>query len=106
MQLLKNFSLKSYNTFGIEAKCALFCEVKSPDTIADVIGSTDFKSTPKLVLGGGSNILFTKDFNGLVLKNSLKGITVEREDAEHIWVKAAAGEVWHELVLFCIKNNY
>jgi UDP-N-acetylmuramate dehydrogenase len=53
MQLQKNYSLKSYNTFGIEAKCALFCEVKNTDTIAEVIESTDFKQTPKLVLGAG-----------------------------------------------------
>lgn len=106
MQLQKNISLKSFNTFGIDAKCALFCEIKNTDTLLEVIESPDVKNTPKLILGGGSNMLFTKDYNGLVLKNSLRGITVEREDAEHIWVRAAAGEVWHELVLFCIRNNY
>lgn len=106
MQLQRNFSLKSYNTFGIEAKCALFCEITNTETLSEVIQNPEFKSIRKLVLGGGSNILFTKDFDGLVLKNSMKGIEVLREDDEHAWVKAAAGEVWHELVLFCIQHNY
>lgn len=106
MQIEKNFSLKCYNTFGIEAHCALFCEITNTETLLEVIQNSEFKSIRKLVLGGGSNILFTKDFDGLVLKNSMKGIEVVREDEEYVWVKTAAGEVWHALVLFCIKNNY
>lgn len=106
MPVQKNISLKPYNTFGIDAACALFCEFTTTETLAEIIASRDFHAVPKLVLGGGSNILFTKNFDGLVLKNALKGITVEKENADHVWVKAAAGEVWHELVLFCIKRNY
>ncbi len=106
MQLQKNFSLKSFNTFGIEAKCAMFCEITNAETLSEVIENPGLRNIRKLVLGGGSNILFTKDFDGLVLKNSMKGIEVLREDDEHAWVKAAAGEVWHELVLFCIQHNY
>ena len=59
-----------------------------------------------MILGGGSNILLTQDFNGLVLKNELKGIELVGEDADHYYVKAAAGEVWHELVEYCIAHNY
>jgi UDP-N-acetylmuramate dehydrogenase len=61
---------------------------------------------PILVLGGGSNILFTKDVDGLVLKNECKGINLIDEDADYFYVKAAAGEVWHDLVTHCIANNY
>ena len=64
------------------------------------------RPTVNLVLGGGSNILFTKDFDGIVLKNEVKGIELVREDDEHIYVKAGAGENWHQFVLFCIQNNY
>ncbi len=105
MNLQENFSLKSFNTFGIDAWCAQFCEIKDLDTLHEVIQSPELKETPMLILGGGSNILFTKNFDGLVIKNSLLGIQKLREDDEHVWVKAGAGEVWHELVLFCIENN-
>ena len=60
----------------------------------------------KLILGGGSNILFTKNIDGLVLKNELKGIELIKEDAHHFYVKVAAGENWHQFVLHCIKHNY
>lgn len=106
MNLQKNFSLKSYNTFGIDAGCSLFTEAGRMDDLKEILHAADLKNLPKLILGGGSNILFTKNFDGLVIKNSLKGKEVLGEDDEHIWVKAGAGEVWHELVLFCIKNNY
>ncbi|GIV34237.1 MAG: UDP-N-acetylenolpyruvoylglucosamine reductase [Chitinophagales bacterium] len=106
MLLQKNFSLKNHNTFGIEAHCALFAEISTVDELKELIHTASLKATPKLILGGGSNVLFTRDFEGLVIKNSIKGITAIKEDNEHIWVKAAAGEVWHELVLFCIRNNY
>ena len=60
----------------------------------------------KLILGGGSNILFTKNFDGIVLKNEIKGIELVSEDDEHIYVKAGAGENWHQFVLYCIQQNY
>lgn len=106
MNLQKNFSLRSYNTFGIDASCAIFAEACDLDTLKEALLDPELKNVPKLILGGGSNILFTRNFDGLVIKNSLKGKEVVRENDEHVWVKAGAGEVWHELVLFCIKNNY
>ncbi len=59
-----------------------------------------------LILGGGSNILFTKDFDGIVLKNEIKGIEKVKEDEEYVYIKAGAGESWHAFVLYCIKNNW
>lgn len=102
----ENISLKKYNTFGIECIAKQFERFDNVNTLGEIIDSTTFKANPTLILGGGSNLLFTKDFDGLILKNELKGIEIVREDAEYVYVKAAAGEVWHDLVMFCVKNNY
>ncbi|MGZ3884483.1 MAG: UDP-N-acetylmuramate dehydrogenase, partial [Bacteroidia bacterium] len=64
-----------------------------------------FRQSEKLILGGGSNILFTGDFDGMVIKNQIKGISVVKEEKDRVYVKAGAGEVWHELVLWCIEHN-
>ncbi len=106
LNIRRNYSLKSCNTFGIDARCALFAEIEDMDALREIIHSPELDEYEKLVLGGGSNILFTKDFDGLVIKNSLRGIEVMKEDGGNVWLKAGAGEVWHELVMFCIKNNY
>lgn len=107
MQLEQNISLKPYNTFGIDAKARYFTTFTS---LADVEELFSFfaknKLTNNLILGGGSNILLTQDFNGLVAKNEIHGIEVAKEDVDHIYIKAGAGENWHRLVLHCIKNNY
>ena len=59
-----------------------------------------------LVLGGGSNILFTKNFDGIVLKNDIKGVELIKEDAHYVYVKAGAGENWHQFVLYCLQRNW
>lgn len=104
--ILKNISLKQYNTFGIEAKAKRFATFSSTLELKKILTSKEHKDEPKLILGEGSNVLFTKDFDGLVLKNKIKGIEVEKEDDEFVWVKANAGESWHDLVLFAIDNGY
>src|SRR5689334_19584509 len=109
MQIQENISLKTYNTFGIDAKARYFAsfsnteelkELLTPDPIA--IGSR----LPTLLLGGGSNILLTKNFDGLVLKNEIKGIQLLHEDAEYYYVKVGAGENWHKFVMHCIEKNW
>jgi UDP-N-acetylmuramate dehydrogenase len=102
MTLQHNISLKNYNTFGIDVTAREFATFTSVDELREGI---DY-SRAALILGGGSNILFTKDFDGLVLKNELKGIEVIKEDDAHVYVKAAAGENWHRFVMFCVQNNY
>jgi UDP-N-acetylmuramate dehydrogenase len=104
--ILKNISLQQYNTFGIEAKARLFATFSSSEELKKLLLSREYKDMLKLILGGGSNVLFTKDFDGLVLKNNIKGIEVDKEDDEFVWVKASAGESWHDLVLFAIDNGY
>ncbi|MCH8317578.1 MAG: UDP-N-acetylmuramate dehydrogenase [Bacteroidetes bacterium] len=106
MQIKSNFSLKTYNTFGIDAAAKLFAEVKDLTGLRSVITSQEYRSIPKLILGGGSNILFTGDFEGMVIKIAIKGMEVIKEDTSHVWVKAGAGEVWHDLVTYCIENNF
>ncbi len=105
MLIEKEKPLKSFNTFGIEASAKYFAEIKSVEEFLELRTAKEFNEE-KLILGGGSNILLTKDFNGLVIKNSIPGIQVIREEGNDVWVKAAAGEVWHKFVLFCIGKNY
>ena len=106
MLIQQNKSLKPYNTFGIDALARYFTEVDTVATMQQVITTQEFKQHAPLILGGGSNILLTKNFDGLVLKNNLKGIEVVKEDEQQVFVKAAAGEVWHELVMWCIQRQY
>ncbi len=105
MQIQENVSLKKYNTFGIDVAAQYFATFSTIVELEELL-STNIHQLSTLVLGGGSNILFTKPFAGLVLKNELKGIELVKEDADFYYVKAAAGEVWHNLVLYCIENNY
>ncbi len=102
----ENISLKGYNTFGIDAKARFFCDIHTLADLQTVLSSSRFQGMPKLVLGEGSNILLTQDFPGLVLKIRLKGIKKTREDNEHVWINAGAGENWHQLVLYCLAHQY
>lgn len=106
LNIKENFNLKPYNTFGLEAFCDYFVEINSTDEFLNVLTTDIYKNNPKLIIGGGSNILFTQNFKGLVIKNNLKGIRVVSEDENTVIVKAAAGEIWHEFVLWCIERNY
>ncbi len=107
MNVKENISLKQYNSFGIDVKARYFSAFTSTDELAELVaGSPVASGRPLLILGGGSNILFTKDFDGLVLKNELKGIELVKEDARYYYVKTYAGENWHQFVSYCIHNNY
>ena len=107
MQIQENVSLKKYNTFGIDVFARYFSSFATLTELEEILNSPQLlTSNSQLILGGGSNILFTKNLNGLVLKNNLKGIALVNEDADFYYVKAAAGEVWQDLVKFCIANNY
>lgn len=101
-EVQQNISLQPYNTFGLDVKARYFASFSSVEELKQLLSSDIAQQNPLLILGGGSNVLLTKDFEGLVLLNQLKGIII-REDGETI--EAAAGEVWHELVLFSIKHN-
>lgn len=102
MKILENTSLRSINTFRIAAIARYFSIL----TDADELESLPANKMPLLVLGGGSNILFTKNFDGLVLKIDIQGILLLHEDEEYVFVKAGAGENWHQFVLYCIDRGW
>ena len=106
MQITSNISLKSLNTFGIEVKAKYFTEIQSLENIIELLETKEYKNNARLILGGGSNLLLTKDVDALVIKNNLKGISIVKETDDTVWVKCAAGEVWHEIVMWCIEHNY
>lgn len=101
-----NVSLKPYNTFGIAANAKYFVEVSDIEQLKEILQHPDFQGVERLILGGGSNLLLTKDFDGIVIKVVIKGIEKYREDEQNIWLKAGAGEIWHDLVLYCVNNGY
>jgi UDP-N-acetylmuramate dehydrogenase len=104
MQIQENISLKPYNTFGIDAKARYFATFNSIDELEETL---NFKpQTLNIIFGGGSNILFTKDYEGLVLKNEITGIRVVHEEPEYVFVKAGAGENWHSFVMQCISHHW
>jgi len=104
MQIHENFPLKPYNTFSIDAKARFFNSFSFVEELEEKLMM--YSEYPILILGGGSNILFTKDYDGAVLKNEIKGIELQHEDADHVYVKVGAGENWHQFVLYCIKHNW
>ncbi len=99
-------SLKPYNTFGINVLARYMANAATIDDLKELLSDSKFVSSNKMVLGGGSNVLFTGDYQGLVIRNNLKGIEKVKEDENYVWIKAAAGEVWHQLVLYCIEHNF
>ena len=105
MKLLENISLKPYNTFGIDARAKYLASFSSLEELQEVLNNQSLALHNSLVLGGGSNILLTKDVDGLVLKNEIKGIDIVSEDEEYVYVKVGGGENWHQFVLYCIEKN-
>jgi UDP-N-acetylmuramate dehydrogenase len=106
MNLLRNVSLKKLNTFGIDARADFFTEISSVAELQEVVALNEYHSLPLLVLGGGSNILLTDDFRGLVLKINFKGIEEHFTNEESVLISVAAGESWSELVAYCVKKGY
>src|SRR5687768_1154996 len=105
MKLQENVSLKPYNTFGLEIAAKHFSPFASLPELQEAL-SHPLSSQNLLVLGGGSNILLTRDVDGVVLKNEVMGIEVTGEDNEHVYVKAGAGVNWHQFVLYCLEHRY
>ncbi len=106
MQISSHISLKPFNTFGIEASAKLFTVVRSTPDVQELLQHPDYKNNPHFILGGGSNILLTQNLDALVIKNELKGIEIIKETEDDALVKCAAGEVWHDFVLYCIDKGF
>jgi len=105
LQIQQNISLKPYNTFGIDVKAAFFAEVFNDDDLKTLFKDELVKSQKLLVIGGGSNILFTEDYEGLVIKMSINGIESEAE-GELVKVRAGAGVVWNDFVNYCVAHHF
>ena len=99
-------SLKPYNTFGISAQARYFAAFQSIEQLLELLDHKTVRENKRLVLGGGSNMLFVRNFDGIVLKNELMGIEKISEDEHYYFIRSAAGEIWHQLVLHCIQHNY
>lgn len=105
LTIQSNVSLKSYNTFGIDVTTRYLVEVDNDQDIQTLLQLPDIQSLPKLILGGGSNLLLTQDFNGLVIKINIKGIETIKENQDYVWLRAGAGESWHEFVMYCVERG-
>lgn len=105
MVIYQNISIKPYNTFGIDVKAEQFVEVKTVEEVQVLCTTFNLAERKKLVIGGGSNLLLTKDFDGMVIRMNLTGMDAIREDENHVWVKAMSGELWHDFVLYCVNKN-
>ena len=104
--LQENVSLKSFNTFGIEARARYFVQCASAAEVTAAVARAAGRGWPRLVLGGGSNLLLTRDFPGLVIRMANRGIALVEARADAFIVRAAAGESWHGLVLHTLDAGW
>src|SRR5665647_407178 len=106
----KNISLLPYNTFGIDVNAAHFFCLKTPEDMEDILDLPDFSElsnnmTDLLILGQGSNILFTHDFKGVIIRNEIRGIRIVEESEDSVFIEAGAGEKWEDLVEYAVGKN-
>jgi UDP-N-acetylmuramate dehydrogenase len=105
LQIQENVSLKNFNTFGVEANARYFVEINRNEELAELFLDPQWKETKTLVLGGGSNMLLLNDFDGLVIRMNIRGI--EHRISHHdVFIEAGAGEIWNDLVNFCVQRDY
>ncbi|MDU0370339.1 UDP-N-acetylmuramate dehydrogenase [Hymenobacter endophyticus] len=104
-QLEHSVSLRPFNTFGLDVKARLFARFASTDELRGLLALPEVQQAEKLILGGGSNLLFTQDFDGVVLKNEIRGLEVVSQDDDSALVRAGAGESWHGMVQFTLDNE-
>ncbi len=105
MQVHKNFPLKEHHTFHINAFARFGATFSNLEELKELIAYQE-GNIQQLILGGGSNVLFTEDYNGIVLLNKIPGIEILKEDEEHVFIKVGAGVSWNSFVEYCVKNNY
>lgn len=106
ISLQKNISLRSYNSFGVSAMANFFVVVRSENDLRDLFLSRKGNQEKQLVVGSGTNILFTKDFEGLIIKNEIDGITLLNEEADEVLVRVGSGVNWHQFVMYCIDKGW
>ena len=106
MTIQQHISLKNYNTFGIDVQAESFASIATDTDLFDLLKRRNFAQQNKLILGGGSNVLLTKNVDGWVLYNQMKGIELFDEDNSHAYICVGSGENWHNLVQYTIDRNW
>ena len=106
MNIIEDYPLLKLNTFGVDIKAKYFTSINTINELIEVRKTKVFTDLKLLILGGGSNILFTKDFDGLVILNNIKGKEIIDQNQQSIFLKIGAGENWHELVMYCVDNGW
>lgn len=104
MKIFRDYNLAGNNTFHIPAIAECFAAFDSVESLKELIN--EFRDQPFMILGGGSNVLFTRNIQGIVLHNRVEGIELLKETEDYVWVRAGAGVSWHEFVMYCIRNNW
>jgi UDP-N-acetylmuramate dehydrogenase len=105
LQIQQNVSLKNFNTFGVDVNARYFAEINHEGELVELFMDPQWQQTERLVIGGGSNMLLINDFDGLVIRMNIRGIE-HRINHEEVFIEAGAGEVWNDLVNFCVARNY
>ena len=106
IKIFKNFSLKKYNTFGIDVSANFFVQINSTKELNELFCDKKFEKEKKLILGGGSNILFAKNFTGIVIQPKIQNISIISESDNSVILKVGAGVVWDDFVEHCVNNNW
>lgn len=106
MEIQENYSLKDHNSFQVNAKARYFAKASHLEDLIELLQFSQQRKLPFLVLGGGSNILFTQDYEGIVIALELRGIHEEKQNEDYVLVHAHSGENWHQFVQYCIQKNY
>jgi UDP-N-acetylmuramate dehydrogenase len=105
LRVLENHSLKAFNTFAIDANARYFVPARSDEELRAALAAQEFRGLPRLILGGGSNLLLTRDFAGVVIHIELMGRSILRRDEDATYVQACAGENWHQFVLWTLEQG-
>ncbi|ASB50545.1 UDP-N-acetylmuramate dehydrogenase [Alkalitalea saponilacus] len=106
MKILSNYSLKHLNTFGIDANADKYIFYTSEDELKSIIESDQVRDIPVLILGGGSNLLFVSDFNGVVLHSGIHGVEKVQDNDQEVTIRVGSGVVWDDLVRWSVDNGF
>ena len=106
MSILEYVSLQPYNTFGLDATAHYFCRVQSKSDIQYLIEDEWQYYRQHLIIGGGSNLLFCSNVDGLAIINEIVGIEIIKEDDDYVWIQCLSGTTWHDVVLYCVDRDW
>lgn len=106
LEIKNDFNLKYHNTFGLDSKADFFVEIHTISALDELFEDPIYKANKRFVLGGGSNILLTKNIEGLVIHPKIIGINIVEENKDYVFIKSGSGVIWHDFVMYCVKNQY